>query len=211
MEFAFNYIIYFFIYALIGTIMEIITIYIEEKKLVLNRGYLIGPYIPIYGVGGLLIILFLSRYSDDLFILFGMSMLLCGSLEYFVSYLMEKLFNMRWWDYSHTKYNINGRIELNRLISFGIMGIVVIKIFHPFFFDIVHSFSSKTIIFISVVLLIIFIVDFIISTVTTVKFKNKIKSFKNIDITSELKEEFNNILHKRILKTFPYLKKYIKK
>ncbi len=208
MENFYYLVIYFFIYAVLGTVMEILTIYVEEKKLVLNRGYLIGPYIPIYGFGGLIIILFLSSYESDFFILFGMSLLLCGILEYLVSYLLEKIFNMKWWDYSHTKFNINGRVELSRLISFGIMGVVVIKLFQPFFTGILDSFSSSTIMITAIVLLVILITDFIISTITTVKLKNKIKVFKNLDVTKEIKDEINKFVYKRLLKTFPYLKKY---
>ena len=71
--------------------MEMVVCYIATKEWV-NRGFLIGPICPIYGCGCLLIILLLDRYLKDPIVLFVMAMLLCSLLEYFTSYLMEKLF-----------------------------------------------------------------------------------------------------------------------
>lgn len=111
------YFLLFFIYSVMGWILEITCKFIEYKKFA-NRGFLIGPYCPIYGFGALFITLFLGRYSNDIIALFVMTILICGVLEYFTSYIMEKIFKLRWWDYSRRKYNINGRICLDTLIPF---------------------------------------------------------------------------------------------
>ena len=96
---TFNYwvILYvmFMAFAFVGYIVEIIDVYIEKHRLMFSRGFLIGPYIPIYGIGALIMYLFLSRYKDDYFVLFTTSMLICSFLEYMVSYAMEKIFHLR--------------------------------------------------------------------------------------------------------------------
>ena len=112
-----DYIMLFFIYSILGWIMEVINGFIKTKKVV-NRGFLIGPYCPIYGTGVILITILLKKYMEDRIITFIMSMLICGILEYFTSYFMEKFFNARWCDYSNRKMNINGRICLETLIPF---------------------------------------------------------------------------------------------
>ena len=112
-----QYIALFFIYSFLGWVMESILETVRKKRFV-NRGFLIGPYCPIYGAGVLLITILLAKYNDDIWITFLMSLLICGTLEYATSYIMEKIFKARWWDYSYRKFNINGRICLETLIPF---------------------------------------------------------------------------------------------
>ena len=119
------YFMLFITYAIIGWILETTYVFIGTKKLY-NRGFMVGPYIPIYGVGCLLITILLSRYQDSVFGLFCMSMVICSLLEYFTSYIMEKLFKTRWWDYSKRRYNINGRICLETMVPFGLVSLIVI-------------------------------------------------------------------------------------
>lgn len=111
---VFTYFMLFFIYAILGWIIETTLVSIEKRKFV-NRGFLIGPYCPIYGFGGLAITILLKNYTKDPIVLFLMAVIICGTLEYFTSYIMEKIFKARWWDYSAKKYNINGRICLENL------------------------------------------------------------------------------------------------
>lgn len=96
------YFLLFIIYSMIGWTIEVLLQFIEKKRLI-NRGFLIGPYCPIYGFGAVVMTLILDKYQDNLIILFGMSMLICTVLEYLTSYIMEKLFKARWWDYSQKK------------------------------------------------------------------------------------------------------------
>ena len=77
--------------------MEVICKLIQYKKFV-DRGFLIGPYCPIYGVGALLITFFLNKYVQDPVVLFVMAVVVCGILEYLTSYFMEKIYHARWWD-----------------------------------------------------------------------------------------------------------------
>lgn len=154
----------FMIYSICGWIVESILKTIQLKKFV-NRGFLIGPYCPIYGYGALIMTCLLERFSDNIFLLFSMSMLICSILEYLTSFIMEKLFRARWWDYSHKKFNINGRICLLNAIFFGIGGIIVINLLNPLILDLINSRSSHIIDTTAILLFAIFLVDNVLSIV----------------------------------------------
>ena len=111
--------------------MEVIGKLITLKRFI-NRGFLIGPYCPIYGAGAILITFLLKKYTEDPITLFIMAILVCGILEYLTSYFMEKIYHARWWDYSQRKFNINGRVCLNTIIPFGLLGMFIIYISNPF-------------------------------------------------------------------------------
>ncbi len=122
-------IIWFFIYSVIGWIYETIFCSIRERRFV-YRGFLIGPYCPIYGFGALLVIFTLGKIENVIVLFFASAILTC-SLEYATSWLMEKLFHARWWDYSNKKFNINGRVYLLGAIVFGTFSVLLIKFLHP--------------------------------------------------------------------------------
>ena len=105
-----TYFLWLMIYSIIGWIYESTLCSITNKKLI-NRGFLNGPYCPIYGSGAILVILILGRIKNPVLLFFLGALVTC-SLEYLTSYVMEKLFHARWWDYSQRKFNINGRVCL---------------------------------------------------------------------------------------------------
>ena len=82
----------FFIYSVIGYIVESTYTSIVRKQVTFSRGFLIGPYLPIFGFGGLFLTVYLKKYSNDLIALFVMSAASCMILEYFSSYILEKIF-----------------------------------------------------------------------------------------------------------------------
>ena len=156
------YFVLFMMYSFMGWLMEVIVTFVKEHKFV-NRGFLIGPYCPIYGYGCLLIILLLKRYENDVVVLFLMSIVICSILEYVTSFVMEKLFHARWWDYSDKKFNINGRICLETMIPFGLLGSFIMYIVNPFYTNILSFFPSLVLEIIAIILFLIYIVDNIIS------------------------------------------------
>lgn len=214
-----DYIMLFFIYSILGWIMEVINGFIKTKKVV-NRGFLIGPYCPIYGTGVILITILLKKYMEDRIITFIMSMLICGILEYFTSYFMEKFFNARWWDYSNRKMNINGRICLETLIPFGIFSFVILYFINPFFIEILDKLPEIIEIILAVVFSIILTID------TTISFKiilnlKQVSNLKTIsqnvkDNTEEISQKVRKILqdklklHRRVVKAFPNIENTIK-
>ena len=173
----------FFIYSFAGWCMETIRIWIKTGKKV-NRGFLIGPYCPIYGVGIISISLLLERFKTNIVLLFLLSMFLCGFLEYFVSFFMEKFFNARWWDYSNVRFNINGRICLKNLIFFGIAGTIIVYYVNPFLNRLLQTLDTKYSFILFVILTIGFAVDFIFSFVVIRSFKKEV--YKQKDNTEEI-------------------------
>lgn len=168
-----TYILLFFIYSFLGWFMEVVKLFLNPKiKRIINRGFLIGPYLPIYGCGVVAITLLLSKYQNDIPALFWLSMITCGILEYATSYIMEKLFNARWWDYSKKKFNINGRICLETLIPFGIAGVLIICFINPIFINLINILPEIIVHFLCGGLIAIFLVDLIISFTIISNLKN---------------------------------------
>lgn len=117
------------LYSFIGWVYESVLCSLRRKKLV-NRGFLNGPYCPIYGNGALLVILLLGNIRNP-FLLFFLGALVTSSLEYLTSYVMEKLFHARWWDYSARRFNLKGRVCLIGAVVFGAFSVVLILGLHP--------------------------------------------------------------------------------
>ena len=115
------YFLLFLVYSFLGWCLEV-GVKLYEDHAFVNRGFLIGPYCPIYGFGALIMSIFLNRYLNDPVVLFIMIVFSCSILEYFTSYILEKLFHTRWWDYSNRKFHINGRICLETMSLFAVFG-----------------------------------------------------------------------------------------
>ena len=107
----------FIFYSFIGWLYESALVTYVQKRTFINRGFFLGPYCPIYGAGAVFCYLLLKDISNPI-ILFIMAAIVCCTLEYFTSYVMEKLFHARWWDYSNLPFNINGRVCLAGAILF---------------------------------------------------------------------------------------------
>lgn len=174
--------LYFIIASFIGYVAEVIKCSINYKKLV-NRGFLFGPICPIYGVGFVLITWLLTKYQNDLLVLFLLGALVTSAIEYYTSYILEVIFHNRWWDYSYRKDNINGRICLKNSILFGIGTCAIIKIVNPLIFSFHDLVSDKFIIILGTIFLFIFIVDMIFSCIIAYNLRHR------IIIAEELKSE----------------------
>lgn len=203
----FRYFLSFMLYSFIGWGIEVILGLIKNKKFV-DRGFLIGPYCPIYGFGMLLIVFLLRDYTDNLLVLFILSMVICLVLEYLTSYFMELIFKARWWDYSDKKYNINGRVCLEYATFFGIGGTLIMYIVHPIVMNIVSKFSDISLLLIGSILLVVFIIDNIMSFDAMSKInKFEFKKYKDNteDISKMIQEYLSNysFLTKRISRAFP--------
>ncbi len=205
----YTYFILFIIYSFIGWIGEIVFSIIQLKKAV-NRGFLMGPWCPIYGCGCLLLVILLAKYATMPLALFALSILICSLLEYFTSWIMEVIFKMRWWDYSDLKYNINGRICLESIIPFGLIGVLVVMFVNPFLLKLLNLIPKIILNITAVILLAIFILDVIISSNVIFNFKSVIKDSRK-DSTEAIKKlvmkkfNENNILYMRLANAFPTL------
>lgn len=120
----------FFAFCLVGWVWEVGLHFVQAHEWV-NRGTLYGPWIPIYGVGGVGVIVLLDRFRDDPVRLFGLIVVVCAALEYATSFILDFMFNSSYWDYTDMLFNVNGRICLAGLLAFGFGGLVGIYIAGP--------------------------------------------------------------------------------
>ena len=214
MNIFFTYFILFLIYSFLGWTIEVIVTFYKDKKFV-NRGFLLGPYCPIYGFSSIVMILYLNRYCDSFITVFLLAVVVCSIIEYLVSYLMEKLFNARWWDYSNRKFNINGRVCLENSIWFGLLGTLLIYVVNPFLYNLISKMSDNVLLIVGSFLLIIFVIDLIISLNVTFKIKSNITKLIKKDSTEEFNHKIkelidSKLLNRRLFKAFPKLKFNIK-
>lgn len=201
------YFMLFIIYSFIGWSIEVVGKLMEKHKFI-NRGFLVGPICPIYGWGCIAIILLLSKYKSSPLVLFLMAIIICSILEYFTSYFMEKLFHVRWWDYTRRKYNINGRICAETMIPFGILGCLVIYVVNPIFVKLLNMMPTNTLNIIAIIIFVIYLVDNIISLSVMFGFKGTLKTVEKDgteEITKKVREVLlkRNFLYKRLVNAFP--------
>lgn len=204
------YFILFLIYSFLGWVIEVFFTCYKDRNFV-NRGFLIGPYCPIYGYGCIFMILLLDKYLNDPIVLFIMAVVICSILEYLTSFLMEKIFKARWWDYSERKFNINGRICLETLIPFGLLGCLLMYVLNPLISSLLLKMPHNIIIILSIMLFIIFMIDNIISYFVISKIsisRKKVVMDNTEEITKKVREYISNNskLGKRLMKSFPSLK-----
>lgn len=135
MEYLVNLVLLFFTFSIIGWCIEVTLKYRQYHRFI-NRGFLTGPWLPIYGSGAALITLgvgALPSQETSYGATFLISFVLCGAVEYAVSWYMEKRFHARWWDYSQKPMNLNGRVWIGNLLLFGLGGVLIIKLLNPLF------------------------------------------------------------------------------
>lgn len=153
----------FFIFSFIGWVWEMILCLINHGELI-NRGVLHGPWLPIYGGGGVLILTVLYTVRKKPALLFICTVILCGVVEYYTSYFMEVLSGgTRWWDYSGYFLNLNGRICAEGLITFGLGGMAISYMAAPALDNLVQKIRHSTVVSLCVCLVLIFSFDCVYS------------------------------------------------
>ncbi len=172
-----EYILYFFFYSAFGWTLEVGYCYIKKKRFI-NRGFLHGPLCPIYGVGALSMLLTLSWCKNlgwaGPVVAFFLGILVCDIVEYLTSYIMEKLFDKRWWNYSKKKYNLHGRICLEHSCYWGVGSVLMVYVLHPLGAEnLSELISDKVKVILFAIIMIIFIVDLIATVIKTLKAKKE--------------------------------------
>ena len=123
-------ILMFFTFSFAGWLWEV-GLHLVVDGMFFNRGFMTGPWLPIYGTGGVLILVLLKRWRSRPLLSFGLILLLCGTVEYFAGLFLETLFGVRWWNYSGMLFQIQGRVCLEGLLLFGAGGLFIIYIAAP--------------------------------------------------------------------------------
>lgn len=206
----------FILFSMIGYVAEMIFCAIIDKRIT-NRGFFCGPIIPIYGVGSLALIWILKPFMHNVFLVILLGMVVTGAIEYITSYVLEKIFHNKWWDYSEEKFNINGRICLKNLICFGLGSPIILYILNPYITDFLLQVKDEVLMGTAIVLFIIFVLDVVYSCLVAYNLRNRIiivedlKNEKLARIPGMLERMLNKRVKgirrypKRLLKAFPTL------
>ena len=209
-----TWVLWFMIYSIIGWIYETTMRSVKEKRFV-NRGFLSGPYCPIYGSGAVIVLIVLGKVQN-VFLLFFASVLLTCTLEYFTGWAMESLFHAKWWDYSNRKFNIKGRVCLLGAAAFGTFSVLLIKFLHPFVKSLTDRLSVTALHIVSISLFAIFVADIMLTLFSIMHLNDKLKELsaelekikdqvKEYAPIANLSKKFN-VQERRIFRAFPKMK-----
>lgn len=170
---------YFVIYAFFGWCLEVIYQAVEHGKFI-NRGFLNGPYCPIYGFGMIIVTGTLEPIKENVIVLYIGSVILTTSLELVTGFVLEKIFHQNWWDYSDERFNLKGYICLKFSLLWGIACLVAVRLIHPFVYGFVeHIPKTFGVITISVIM-IGFASDMIITILAVIHIRNRLVLLEKI-------------------------------
>ena len=155
-----HYVVYFMLMSFIGFIYETIALTVWSGRYS-KRGFMFGPVIPIYGAGSIVGLLLFSGLIKqyNLITVFLVGFFASGILEYPTSYILEKLFGTRWWDYSIGPYNINGLVSLLSSLGFALAAVIIVYVFNPLFVSLIMKMNPVTVRWCSNITLALFICD----------------------------------------------------
>lgn len=188
--------LWFIVYSFMGWAYESAICSIEQKKFI-NRGFLKGPLCPVYGFGALVCILLLYQKTENVVVLFLVGMFLTCTVEYITAILLEKLFDSKWWDYSNRRFNLNGRICLLGAVVFGILSVLLIKVFHTHILALTAQASKWLQIILVGVLFFLTLWDLYITVCHLLRLNSRLKNIqatineflsKNVKCTGEIKD-----------------------
>ena len=140
-----------------------------------------------------------------------MSIIICATLEYLTSFAMEKIFKTRWWDYSNKRFNINGRVCLETMIPFGLLGLLLAYVLNPFFIGNLSKLSNTSLNVVAIILFALFITDNVVSYSIITKINISASNIK-VDNTEEITKKVRNYIKnysrfgKRLINSFPNVK-----
>lgn len=154
-----QWVLFFFTYSFFGWIWEVCLVSVRERRLV-NRGFLVGPILPIYGFGAVAILMCTVPVQDSIPLIFLSGMAGATLLEYFTGWLMEKLFHVRYWDYSRFRLNLNGYICAAASLCWGVFSILLLRVLHPPIEGLVTRLPAAAGWVLAVILLSVLAVDF---------------------------------------------------
>ena len=164
----------FIIYAFIGWCTEVAYAALNTGTFV-NRGFLNGPYCPIYGCGVVVVVACLTPLKENLIVLFIGSFLLTSIIEFFTGLILEKVFHNKWWDYSDLPFNIKGYVCLKFSIYWGLACTFVMKVAHPIIYKFIKIIPFPLGVTLVSIIMVGFVVDVCITVATINNFNKRIK------------------------------------
>ncbi len=200
----------FFSYAFIGWCIEVTLKYLQFHRFI-NRGFLTGPWLPIYGSGAALITVVtsgLSPLESSVGTTFVVSFLLCGFLEYMTSYVLERRFHARWWDYSQKPMNLHGRVWIGNLLLFGLGGVLIVEWMNPLLLRLFEQMSFALREILALTLSTVFAADYGMSHFVLKLVKRSVES-SEADNTEAISKEVRlllsdrSVFHRRFAEAYP--------
>jgi uncharacterized membrane protein len=185
-EFLTQYTLTFVIYAFIGYVCEVVYCSVGQRRLV-NRGFLYGPWLPIYGCGGLIVNICLIPLKSYPVLVFILGMILTSIVEYIGSWGLEKIFSIKLWDYSKHFCNINGRVCLLNSSLFGVMSISLVYLVQPWIDTLINLIPYVIQYYLADVLRILFAIDLTMSIIKMSAFKKALRDA--VDKAREIQEK----------------------
>ena len=185
-----QWLLLFYLYCFIGWIWESCYVSLEKHKWI-NRGFLKGPLLPIYGSGAIVVLFSTLGVEENIILIFIIGMIVATILEYITGATMEKMFHVRYWDYSQKLFNINGHICLLSSLTWGVFSILLVKFINPPIASLIISIPDQ-ISEISAYIITIFI------TIDGVQSFNEAMDLKNILIKITERNEIIAHIKKRI-------------
>lgn len=170
-----QWLLFFYIYCFLGWIIESTIVSFSEKKLV-NRGYINGPFLPIYGFGAISVLFVTLPIKNNIFLIYIFGIVSATLLEYFTGWLMETTLKMKYWDYTTDKFNLNGRICLRSSLFWGVLSLILTLLIHTPIEYVV--FKINNINSLTIIISLLFIIDFTYSTYKILSL-NKLLTFIN--------------------------------
>lgn len=200
MQLFYEFVIMAFIFSILGWLMEVTLKYIQYHRFI-DRGFLIGPYCPIYGFGVVAVTILvggLIGWKGTILETFMAGFVICGFLEYMTSFYMEKMFHARWWDYSTKPMNLNGRIWIGNLILFGIASVVIVRFIAPHYFEFIDKIDPSILTILAWTILVVMSADYVLSHVLMNIVKKEIDNTSG-DNTEEISLRMHELLKNRSL------------
>lgn len=179
-----SYIIIFFIYCVLGYICEVVYCSIPQRRFV-NRGFLYGPYLPIYGFGSLIVTVLLDPLRSSPIAVFLLAFILTSALEYFTSWLLERFFSVKLWDYSKHRVNINGRVCLLNSSLFGLLGLTAEYVIQPGIEDFISHLPAFAIHYCAIIIVAVMSSDTVLSVAKMKAFKEGLERIRELRSEAE--------------------------
>ena len=176
---------YFLIYSLLGWCVEVAYAAVNVGKFI-DRGFLYGPWCPIYGFGAVGVIWLLSPVRDQLLLLFAGSVLLTTTIEFIGGFALEKLFHMRWWDYTAQPFNIGGYICPKFSLLWGMACVIVVDGLHPWVERFVRWIAHTPGLVIVMIWGTVLLIDFIVTLTDVLRIRARITALRRL--TGELQK-----------------------
>lgn len=204
---------YFILFSILGLILETVFCYITTRTIESRKGLIWGPFCPVYGAGAIFLIAFLHKIDKkNYFKLFVYGALIGAAVEYILSYGLEAIYGTRFWEYSYTNNDINGRICITYSFFWGILSILLMKVIKPMMDRLIDRISLKIKASVETAIFIFLVVDALVTVWAISTYENRVmKEYYNENVNYSSiawmrKIEEDYFTNERMRKTFPNLR-----